>query len=83
MTNTLNARRLYDKTYGRQKKCGFGHTEAVTAADLIPEPTCNLLQAIPNNLTNAKHLSISHYVQILLRFDSDFGYKIQVCTIDE
>jgi hypothetical protein len=38
----------------------------ITAADVIPEQTCNLLQAIPDNLTNAKHLSISNYVQILL-----------------
>jgi hypothetical protein len=68
MINTPNARRLYDKTDGTQNKCGFGHTEAITAANLIPEQTCNLLQAIPNNLTNAKYLSISHYVQILLGF---------------
>jgi hypothetical protein len=40
----------------------------ITAADVIPEPTCNLLQAIPNNLTNAKHLSISNNIQILLEF---------------
>jgi hypothetical protein len=68
MTNTPNSRRLYDKTDGTQKKCGFSPTEAITAADLIPEPTCNLLPAIPNNLTNAKHLSISNNIQILLGF---------------
>jgi hypothetical protein len=64
MTNTPNARRLYDKTDGTQKKC----VGLITAADVIPEQTCNLLQAIPDNLTNAKHLSISNYVQILLGF---------------
>ena len=40
----------------------------ITADDVIPDQTCNLLQAIPDNLTNAKDLSISNSFQILLEF---------------
>ena len=35
MTNTPNARRLYDKTDGAKKKCGFGHTEGIKIRELV------------------------------------------------
>jgi hypothetical protein len=35
MTNTLNGRRLYDKTDGTKKKCGFGYTEGIKIGELV------------------------------------------------